>query len=389
MNRSIMKLMTALTLIISTQLPGLDYCYDEGATCWFAAEYLNWKIQNDKKLIPLVIEGPIVPDSGPVLGIPGSKVVLGNRKVDSKWRSGGRFSLGFWCDDCCSTGVEVSYLFLGKSKTERSVASDGLISSPFLAVPYINTNTGLESSLALAFPNSYAGKATYKVSNSLQGAELNSITHLCFCSDWNMDVMGGLRFLNFSEQFHFDTTSPFINPALGNVYYTQDKFDMKSNFYGIQLGANFNWEYSSFFLNLKAKIGVGAICQSAKVHGSFHTNDFTQFTTIQRFKGGYYALPSNIGNHSTTRFSVLPEVDVNFGYEFTDSFQINLGYNFIYVTNVLRAARQLDRKINPTQSALYAYTPTPVLVGTKRPKKHLRSSDLWIQGLSAGFEYLF
>lgn len=382
------KLLTALSLILSADLPGLDYSYDDGASYWFGAEYLYWKVQDDKKLIPIIVESPVIPESTPLFEIPSDQIVLGNRKAESKWRSGGRFSLGFWCDDCCGTGVELNYLYLGKSQTKRSASSDGALTSPYLAIPYIDTNTGLQNLIPIAFPGAFSGIATYKITNKLQGAELNSITHLNFCSDWDMDVLGGLRYLNFTESFHFDTSSPNIGDVQ-NIYYTRDKFNMTNNFYGIQLGVNFKWEAYSFFCNIKTKLGIGAMCQSSKVKGHFYVNDFTGFTAVQKLKGGYYALPSNIGSRSVTRFSVLPEVDVNLGYQITEALQINVGYNFLYVTNVLRAGRQLDRKINPTQSSLYEYTPAPVLVGAKRPKHHLRSSDIWIQGLSTGLEYSF
>jgi hypothetical protein len=356
---------------------------------WINAEYLNWKIQDAKKVIPLVVQGATVPDMTPILDNPGSEVVLGDQHIDSKWRSGGRFTLGFICGDMCQVGVEASYFFLGRSGTEKSVFSDGALGSPFLSIPFIDSNTGLESSFAIARPGSFNGTATLKVANSMQGAELYSLTHLPYLRGWSMNVFGGFRYLNFNEKLQFNTESLFINPALNDVYSTSDRFNVDNNFYGGSLGASAIFSCHHLLFSVKAKIGAGAIYQSTKIRGRFDTNNYSGFTIVQTFDGGYFALPSNSGTKRRPKFSVIPEVEVNFGYEIIENLALNVGYNFLYVTNVLRALRQLDRHINPTGSPLYEETSTPVQIGASRPKSHMRSSDLWVQGVNAGIVYVF
>lgn len=356
---------------------------------WINAEYLYWKIEDAKKVIPLVVEGTPVPDLTPILNNPGSKVVLGDQHVESKWRSGGRFSLGFICGDMCQVGVEASYFFLGRSSTNKSVFSNGAVGSPFLSIPFIDSNTGLESSFAIARPGSFNGTATLKVSNSMQGAEFYSTTHLPYLRGWSMNIFGGFRYLNFNEKLQFNTESLFINPALNDVYITNDRFNVDNNFYGGSLGASAIFKCSSLMFSMKAKIGAGAIYQSTRVRGRFDTNNYTGFTTVQSFDGGYFALPSNSGTKRRPKFSVIPEVEVNFGYEVIENLAISVGYNFLYVTNVLRASRQLDRHINPTGSPLYEETPAPIQIGASRPKRHMRSSDIWVQGVNAGIVYVF
>lgn len=355
---------------------------------WLTAEYLYGKIRHDKPLIPLVVMSPVVPDGAPVLGIPGSKVVLGDERIESKWRSGARFTFGFSCNEYCPTGVEVSYFFLGKSSTAKCVFSDGTTSSSFLSVPFINSNTGLESSLAIAVPGSFSGTARYSLSNMMQGAELNAVSNVTFF-DSDLDVFGGVRYINFTERFHFNTDSPFINPALNNVYFTRDKFHVDNNFYGVQVGATLTSGCGPFYFNVKGKLAIGAISQSSHIQGKFVLNDFTNFTIIQEFKGGFFALPSNIGHHERTRFAVVPEVNVNVGYEIIPELNVFLGYDFLYISNIVRAARQLDRKLNPTQSALYSFTPAPIRIGAKLPKGALSASDLWVQCLTVGLEFIY
>lgn len=378
------KISFTLALLMSLNLAA-DY---DRCQYWLSAEYLYGKIREDKKLIPLVVESPALVDGAPVLGTPGSRVVLGDEKIDSKWRSGARFTFGFTCNEYCPTGIEVSYFFLGKAATKKSVFSDGSDDSLFLAVPFINTNTGLESSLIIANPGSFEGLAELKVTNSIQGAELNAISNLTFFHN-ALDVFGGLRYLNFAERLNFNTNSPFINPALNNVYFTKDKFHVDNNFYGVQIGATWKYGCGPFFFNVKGKVAIGAIAQASHIQGDLFLNDFTNFTIVQHFEGGFFALPSNIGHHKRTRFAVVPEVNVNFGYEFTDFFSVFFGYNFLYISNIVRAGRQMDREINPTQSVLYQYTPVPILVGSKRPRGSLDASDMWVQGINLGIEVVY
>lgn len=375
-------------LVVLTRLSAFNACCGGDCGYWWSIDYLYEKIREDKKIIPLVVEGPIVPSGAPILGIPGSNVVLGNEKIDSKWRSGVRVDFGFGCNQYCGTDVEVDYFFLGKATRKKSVFSDGSIGSSFLAVPFFNTVSQLESSLAIAFPGSYEGKATLKLSNQMQGAELNGVYRATFFRG-GLDVFGGIRYINFIERFTFETNSPYINPALNNVYFTRDRFKVDNNFYGAQIGATYKYECASWLFSLNGQIAIGPVYQTSHAHGKFVLNDFTNFTMVQEFNGGFFALPSNSGTRKRTRFCVVPEANLNLGYLFTECCSVHVGYNFLYISNMSRAASQLNRKINPTQSALYQYSPIPVLVGKALPRKHLSASKLWVQGVNVTVECVF
>jgi hypothetical protein len=65
---------------------------------------------------------------------------------------------------------------------------------------------------------------------------------------------------------------------------------------------------------MHAKIALGTMQQSVSVNGYRETNDFTDFGPTQVFSGGYFALPSNSGEHPRNTFAVVPEIGVNLGY---------------------------------------------------------------------------
>lgn len=362
---------------------------DYSSNLWLRAEYLLWEIQDAPKVIPLVIEGAEVEEFSPLFGEPGTCVLLGNKKINHRWRSGGRFTLGYWFNANHCIGAEANYFFLAKETSKKCVFSNGLLGSPFLAFPFIDTVTGLESSIALSRPSSFEGSASLKVSNQMQGAEINAVSLFGCFNSWDINLLGGFRYLNFTEKLNFNTSSPFIDPTVENIYFTRDKFHMSNHFYGAQIGANLDFNYCDLLVNVKAKLAVGAIHQSSKIKGELFLNDFTNFTFVQEFQGGYLALPSSIGHRKKTRCSIIPEINLNLGYKVTEAFAIQMGYNFFYVTNVLRASKQVSREINPTQSALFQYTPTPTLVNEALPTGHLRSSNLWVQGFNLGLEFIY
>lgn len=223
----------------------------------------------------------------------------------------------------------------------------------------------------------------------MQGAELNVMTTRPFDYHSRFKFLVGFRYWNFDDHLTFYTNSPNIPGQQANVFFTQDTFHTENNFYGGQIGAQFDYDYCSFFFNVKGKVALGAICQETVINGELVTNNFDGFGASQTFKGGYFALPTNIGHHKKKQISVIPEVNVNIGYQFADCVRFQVGYTFLYVTNVLRATKQIDRSINPSQSQAISDKANAVLVGIPRPKARLRSDSLWTQGVSAGFEFQF
>ena len=167
-----------------------------------------------------------------------------------------------------------------------------------------------------------------------------------------------------------------------DVFNSTDKFKTNNNFYGGQIGVSFDYWLNRFFIQLKGKAALGANCGSVKIRGSFRTNEFDTVMAegpAQTIEGGIFALPSNIGRHNKTFFCALPEVDLNIGFFVLKCLKLQAGYTFIYASNVLWAASQMDRDLNYTQSAVLEYTPTPELVGKARPRPLHKSRCLWVQ----------
>lgn len=397
------------TLLLFQQAQAVDYydnsCCDYNQDCcennqgccgkfWAKADYLYWKIEDDRSLIPFVIEGPFdVEDPVLTLDTPGSQVVLGGKKLNNEWRSGGKFAVGYWFDECRTFGAELSYFILPHESKKHSVASDGSVGSAFFAVPFFDVTTGLESSAFLSEPGNFAGFASLRLRNRMQGIEANAILNMSCDCESKLGLLAGLRFWNFEDNLNFNTNSPFVPPQTPDIYQTTDKFRTRNNFYGFQLGASFDYLCNCFFAEVQGKIALGAMCQKSVIHGTLFTNDFVispfppglPFT----FPGGYFALPTNIGSREKTKFAYIPEVNLNVGYQVTDCFRLQLGYTFFYVSEVARASRQVNRNINPTQSINLEFDPAAQLDGPAEPTGKIKSKGMWVQGLNVGLVYQF
>lgn len=383
-----------LSLLLSSKLTATYECC-EPFGIWdgcpnrfiFGAEYLYWKIKDSPNPIPLVVTAPFADNMLPLIGVPGTEVLLGDKDIRNNWRSGGRFTLGWFNEDCC-IGAEANYFFFPSGSKSQSVASSGSPSSIYLSVPYFDTFTNLESSSPLAEPGRFRALAKLRVSNQFQGAEVNGTTVLfCNCS-YKVNALAGFRYLNFYEKLKFSVDSPAVAiPA--EIFQVTDRFKTKNNFYGGQIGLIGEFWYNQFFINAKGKLAIGAMQEDVKIKGKFITNAFNGFGAAQTFEGGYFALLSNMGRHRKTCFAVVPEVNLNIGYQVFEGFRIQLGYTFLYVNKMAWAGKQINRNINPTQSSLYEFTPTPTLTGQASPRASVKSSSFWAQGLNVSLEFQY
>lgn len=379
-------ILSLMMLSFSLQAQQCDECCDFGRF-WMGAEFLFWKINHSKEPVPLVVEGPVVPEFAPVLGQPDTSVILGGRGIHNQIRPGERFTVGCWFGDDCCYGLEANYFFLGRKSSHHSVFSDGQQDSQFFSVPFFDVTTGLESGVAISRPGSFSGKAVLRVRNSMQGAEFNGLAGLCrFCSVGCVGIVG-FRYWNFNETLTFRTDSPFItNP---DIFKTRDRFGVKNSFYGGQLGLDLKFVCGCFSVDVEGKVAVGGMCERLNIRGSFLTNDFDNFGEPMQFLGGYFALPSNIGCSKRTQFAVLPEGSANLCFQLIDCLGVRIGYSFLYVSKMLYAGRQLDRAINPTQSSALETTANPLVQGELLPRRAFRGDNLWVQGLNAGIELNF
>jgi hypothetical protein len=377
--------------------------WDASSRFYVSAEYLLWWTKKSPIPVPLVTTTSS-PDQMPpaTIGADGTSVLLGNQDLNTSTRHGARFTAGAWCDEHGELGLEANYFFLASHTVTRNIASNGGPNDALLAVPFFADDLGMETSFTLAAPSTLAGGATLSLTSRLQGAELNGMVKTCNGPDFQFDVLVGFRFVDLRENLSFATNSLGIqDPSVagsnnGLILNTLDQFDMDNRFYGFQVGARAEYHLGDLFVNGFAKLALGDMHQVATINGTAETNFFNApvggpFTGVptQILPGsGIFAQATNIGRTSRHEFEAVPEVGINVGYYITGGLRAFLGYDFLYLSNVLRPGNQIDRTITFSQTVQNSIAGNPSAPGD-RPVVLLVGSSFWAQGLNFGVEWRY
>jgi|GEM_PF-6947543 len=129
-----------------------------------------------------------------------------------------------------------------------------------------------------------------------------------------------------------------------------DSLDCRTQFNGFDFGLFYSRQRGRMNLDMECRLAVGTNRQSADVDG-----------------GGVLIGPAVAGQFSEDRFSVIPEYRVSLGYDWTPQWQWNVGYTFMYWSNVLRPGEQVNNFVAPD----------------------LVDTDFWAQGVSFGGRYIW
>jgi hypothetical protein len=281
--------------------------------------------------------------------------------------------------------VEGDYFFLSSDSDGFSQVSAG---DPILARPFFNVQTGRQDSLLIAYPGLVQGGLNIQLtSEEYQSAGIrlrrNLYLERCCCQCCRVDLLAGYRFARLSDALSIDETE--ISTATGGVIPLGtridlfDQFDVENQFHGGELGLNASAYRGRWSLEGIARVALGDNHQSASIQGG-RTVTVPGVPPVAA-AGGFLALGTNSGSHDRDVFVVIPEFNVNLGYQINCNWRALVGYTLIYWSDVIRSGDQIDTHINPSQ------LPPNALVGAPSPSFSFHGSDFWAQGLNVGLEY--
>jgi hypothetical protein len=352
---------------------------------WASAEYLAWWTRKDTVPVLLTTSSP------QFFGIPGrgdtTTVLAGD--FGNTFHSGGRFAVGRWFGDEQIRGVEGRLFFLGRSDATYSTTSAEF---PVLARPFVNVNTpaGMFSQV-ISLPGLAVGGASVNSQSSLWGAEANYRRFLFGGPCARVDAIVGYRYLDLKEQLSINesfvrTGSPGIGaPAAGGL--VTDVFRTENVFNGGQIGLAGEIHRGRWSLDGRATVAFGNLYQTADINGG--QTIILPNGTVTRYAGGLLALQgANIGSYNQSKFSVMPEVGVNVGYQLTSHLRLFVGYNFLYIGNALRPGGTIDTNIDAARIPNFPLPGNPApLAGLPRPAPQFHLSDYYAQGISFGIQF--
>jgi putative beta barrel porin BBP7 len=352
-------------------------CWD----LWGSAEVLLWWMKGTD--LP-----PIVGTSPPgtpridasVIGTPGYQTLYGADISGRDLQAGGRITLGTWLDATHNAGIGVRFFALDGTAEHFDAVTNG---SPILGRPFFNVLLNREDAALIGFPGEVAGNVHAKFTNNLMGTDAYFRVMLERSRLRRLDLLSGYQFMRMDDDLRVDSTSDIIDPnslAFGARVNIFDRFRATNEFHGAMVGLQGVMGRGNWSLTALGKIGVGNNHQQVIIDGgqtlSFPPGPGT-FTP-----GGLLAQPSNMGIHVRDRICAIPELTLNLAYHIRPTVSVHVGYNFIWMSNVVVSGDHIDRRVNLSQ------VPGPV-IGPNLPAFQFNSTEYWVQGINLGVNWNF
>jgi hypothetical protein len=341
---------------------------------WLTMEYLLWAAKA-ANAPPLLTTG-----SGSMPGVlppgftTGTTILFDSNTMANGIRSGGRLTLGFWLpwwDE--QIGFEANYLFLGQVTNHSFVSSTV---TPPLSRPFTNAITGANSIIPVAGAGLGPGAFTVNSSSYLWGAGFNTRAKLCCGPCGWLDGLIGYRHLQLQDSVDMFDLETMGSGALTTSILTRDSFFTRNQFNGVNLGLDGEWHFwGRWFVGATAQVALGNIRQVIEISGA--NNSLLTIPGVT----GILASNTNSGTFSRDRFGVVPELTLKLGYDLTDHLRVFVGYDLLYINNVVRAGDQIDLTLNP--SRVFGGTAG---TGPLRPAVPFKNTDFWVQGANFGLE---
>lgn len=319
--------------------------------------------------------------------------------------SGFKASLGAWLGSKSAYGLELSGLYVpseSTSDTVRSGAQDAFFSVPF----YNQSRAGFEDAVIIG--SAINGLATsngwVSVGSSLDlwGAGARVRARGYDCDDVELGFSAGFRYLRLAESFQIDyATDPLVDPfpgsptlgsylfaggmlpGAGSRVWAQDSVSARNDFYGLDFGLDAKVKIiPDLTLTISPRLAIGANRERLDTSGWGRAVDPAGNSYATPY--GLFARPGAVGSRSETRFAVVPEIDLQFAYKITDCLELRLGYDFLFLSNMVYAGNQLSRSIDAPIDGAGAFSAQPT--GVSRP---FDTDTYWAQSFRAGIRVTF
>lgn len=356
---------------------------------WLDAGFLLGWIKADKTQT-LVTTGAFGSERPGVLGDPGTTVLYDGQQLQSEPYLGGRFNAGTWFDECQYCGMEGGYFFFAAQDRGFIAGANGFPGLPGLYVPFFNPLTGAEDAFVVAQSGNASGFISINSNTRLQGADGHLLFSFSRGMTWRVDALAGVRWLGLDDQLVIDENVRQFRTGNFNVptdVGIEDSFTTRNDFVGGDFGFKTHLSHNCWSFDLLTRVAVGGN------HSTFRGDGFTG-VTFPGFpsvltNGGRLIGPANLGIFANDRFSVVPEVGMTLGWQPKTWCKFTMGYNWVYWTDVVRAGAQVDRVVNPVGVPTSPQYKTDAVYEPQRPGVAFNRSDIWLQSVTFGMQFLF
>jgi hypothetical protein len=350
-------------------------CGDSRSEWWINMDALVWfgQKRSTPPLITTASQGVL-----PVSGNPQvTNLFGGGDGLKSGVLPGFRLSGGKYIDSCQKIAIGGQVFGIFQSSQTKTAASDG---STSIGIPFYNDTLNVEDAYLVAFNDGnpqFEGSVTGRADLNMLGAEASGYFLLGRSGNHRIDLVSGYTYNNLRDSVSLVSTS--VDRAVGNgipdgtITSTNDLFANKNEFHGAHLGMLSSVVHQRITLSTLAKVSFGNMHQTASVRGSSEQS----FNNVgNTYAGGILTQQSNITEFSRNAFAFIPQMNLKLGYALSECLQFNVGYSFMYWSNVGMAGNQIDHTVNITQALGGAVA--------NRPAFNFQESGYWMQGVDIG-----
>ena len=340
---------------------------------------LLWWTKNQPLPVPLITTGPASEGANAgALGAPGTSSLDG--PLHNELEGGFRLALGGWFTPAHILGMDGSIFFLGQSNSgfsayDRSGTGAFVINEPVSGAPFITQ---------VSAPGVDTGGVSVNAYTRFWGADTNLMLNLYRSNGLTVNLLGGFRYMQLEEMINITANSEMLTPTnytdnLGNILVSApagsgvsviDQFGTRNDFYGGQIGTSFEYVLDRWSFGAVGKIALGTTHETVWVNG--FTNVYPTNAAPVALSGGNYATLQT-GRYSSDHFAYAPTAQFNLGYQFTPFIRGTIGYEFMYLSNVVRPGNQIDNTYD----------------GVVHPIVPMTSSSFWAQGFNISLRFSY
>jgi hypothetical protein len=362
-------------------------CRPFAGKLWVRGEYLLW--WSPGYSVPALITtstGSTLSTAGQ-LGQPGTNILFGKDRLATETRSGLRITAGYLLMPCRDVSIEGSYTTTGTLSDSFSTNSNAF---PVIARPFFNILSDSQGQAAhiTAFPGEATGSISVMASSEFNSAEAYLRKKMCDEHNYHIDFLAGYRYARLDEKLGIIENQTITGERLafpaGTLLSISDNFNTLNEFNGGQIGFVFQEQFRRWSVEMTAKLAVGNTRTQTSINGSTSRVGVGGVPNATlTYAGGVLAQPSNSGFTEVNSITVMPEFGLTLSYNLNRRIKLSAGYNFLYWSKIARPGDQIDANINSSQ------VPPATLGGAAFPQAPNRTTDFWLQGVTAGLEYRF
>lgn len=361
---------------------GLRSRRDRNSRTWMEAGTLLW-FSGNRNAPALVARNPNV---GGLPNIAGDTQVLagGDQAIGDEMMVGYRAGFGMWLDDSKELGVGGRAFGLFNRGNSQTYAFDGVQS---IGIPFFDTSFGIPNSYVVGIDAGQIGTldGSITIADKLQffGSELYLRRSLIRSGNNRIDLVGGYLYSHLQDSLTVSSTfTDFLTNNLrldGTVETRTDRFSGTNEFHGGNIGTLSEFSRGKWNLQAGTKFGLGNMHQTVRASGTRTVvipNPVNTTTTTQQ---GLFAQTSNSGNQARNSFAFIPQIDLTMGYALRRNMRAEVGYSFLYFSDVAMAGNQIDTNLD---QANFANNPVA-------PSRRFVTDSYMIHGLNLGLNWSF